>query len=135
MAQARRRRYLAGTPRPVAPLEPVPGDVEPVPADVKRLDQNLGDQNGADDVAVPVDEVPAIPKEQNAENLDDSNDQPRPTRRGQRRRRLPASLRPGGDFIVPPTRRPRLDSNAASAIVAGRVRGQRQHLGTHTVRC
>lgn len=79
MAQARRRRYLAGTPRPVAPLEPVPGDVEPVPAGVKHVDQNLGDQNGADDVAVPVDEVPAIPKEQNIENLDDSNDQPRPT--------------------------------------------------------
>ncbi|EFX73096.1 hypothetical protein DAPPUDRAFT_325618 [Daphnia pulex] len=63
VAKARRRRYLAGTPRPVASLELVPGDVEPVPADVEHVDQHLGDQNGADDVAVPVDEVPAIPRE------------------------------------------------------------------------
>lgn len=95
MAQARRRRYLAGTPRPVAPLEPVPADVEPVPADVEHVDQNV-----ADDVAVPVNDVPAIPREQNADNLDDSNDQPCPTGRGHRRRRLPASLSPGGDLLL-----------------------------------
>jgi hypothetical protein len=44
-------------------------------------------------------------------------------------------LSPEGDFIVPPTRRPRLYSNAASAIVAGRGRGHRLHHGTRTVRC
>lgn len=121
-----RRRYLAGTARPATPLDNGVAD-EPVnPADpVENADPNV-----SADVAVP-----ATPTEQDgpldvtgADVLEETANQPAPTGRGHRRRRPPASLSPGGDFILPPSRRPRLDPNTAAirqAAPSGTVRGRR----------
>ncbi|KZS21185.1 Uncharacterized protein APZ42_011937 [Daphnia magna] len=121
-----RRRYLAGTARPATSLDNGVAD-EPVnPADpVENADPNV-----SADVAVP-----ATPTEQDgpldvtgADVLEETANQPAPTGRGHRRRRPPASLSPGGDFILPPSRRPRLDPNTAAirqAAPSGTVRGRR----------
>ena len=88
------------------------------------------DSNLSADVAVP-----GNPTEQEvlldvtgADVLDETANQPAPTGRGHRRRRPPASLSPGGDFILPPSRRPRLESNTVAirpAAPSGTVRGRR----------
>ena len=88
------------------------------------------DSNLSADVAVP-----GNPTEQEvlldvtgADVLDETANQPAPTGRGHRRRRPPASLSPGGDFVLPPSRRPRLEPNTAAirpAASSGTVRGRR----------
>lgn len=134
--QARRRRYLAGTPRPLTPL------IEGVADDFVNLV----------DPFEPT-ATPAAPTEQSGllnitgtDILDESDNHPAPTVRGHLGRRLPASLSPGGDFIVPASRRPRLNRNAATTRqstrgrrwVRGRGRGRGRGLGKRAgsnVRC
>ncbi|KAK4017390.1 hypothetical protein OUZ56_032702 [Daphnia magna] len=110
--QARRRRYLAGTPRPLTPL------IEGVADDSVNLV----------DPFEPT-ATPAAPTEQSGllnitgmDILDESDNHPAPTVRGHLGRRLPASLSPGGDFIVPASRRPRLNRNAATTRQSTRGR-------------
>ncbi len=118
-----RQRYLAGTARPAAPLDNGVAD-EPVnPADpVENADPNV-----SADVAVPAEQE--APLDVNgADVLEETANQPAPTGRGHRRRRPPASLSPGGDFVLPPSRRPRLEPNTAAirpAASSGTVRGRR----------
>lgn len=85
-----RRRYLAGTARPVTPLDNGVAD-EPVNPSVPVEN---ADPNVSADVAVP-----ATPTEQDgpldvtgADVLEETANQPAPTGRGHRRRRPPASL-------------------------------------------
>jgi hypothetical protein len=118
-----RQRYLAGTARPAAPLDNGVAD-EPVnPADpVENADPDV-----SADVAVPAEQE--APLDVNcADVLEETANQPAPTGRGHRRRRPPASLSPGGDFVLPPSRRPRLEPNTATirpAASSGTVRGRR----------
>ena len=75
------------------------------------------------DVAVPAEQE--APLEVNgADVLEKTANQPAPTGLGHRRRRLS----PGGDFVLPPSRRPRLEPNTAAirpAASSGTFRGRR----------
>ena len=112
---------------------------------IQLVQQDLQDNGVADEPVNPADPVEntdpnvsadvAVPAEQEApldvngaDVLEETANQPAPTGRGHRRRRPPASLSPGGDFVLPPSRRPRLEPNTAAirpAASSGTFRGRR----------
>jgi hypothetical protein len=118
-----RRRYLAGTARPATPLDNGFSE-EPVnPAEpVENTDPNV-----FADVLVPAEQEGPLDVT-GVDFLEESANQPAPTGRGHRRRWPSASLSPGGDFILSPSRRPRLERNIAAirpAAPSRKVRGRR----------
>ena len=113
LVPARRQRYLAGTPRPAIPAQ-LPADqlanvpAQPVNGPARRRRNIASPPRPAIPAELPAAQPADIPVE-HAAPPDENDALGGPTGRGHRTRRPPASLDPSGDYLVPPSRRLRLD--------------------------